>query len=100
MIVHPMIEPLDKDNVREHLTAFADGELDAVQILAVLEYLRTDPEALNLLTEQQKLRVATMRTVRETAPPVPTALRERITALAAASAAESKPAPPAMPSIG
>lgn len=88
-----MIEPLGKDNLREHLTAFADGELDAAQILAVLEYIRAEPEALDLLTEQQKLRVAAMRTVRATAPPVPPALRERIEALSAAAAVQPKPTP-------
>jgi len=92
MIVHAMTDPLDQDNIREYLTAFADGELDATQILAVLDYIRAQPETLDLIMQQQKLRVAALRTIRATAPPVPAALCERIAALAAAESIEPEPA--------
>lgn len=86
MIVCPMTDPLGDDNIREYLTAFADGELDADQILAVLDYIKTNPQSLDLMVEQQRLRLAAMRTVRQSVPPAPRELHDRIRAMAAVRA--------------
>ncbi len=99
MIVHLMSDPLGQENLREYLTAFADGELDATQILAVLEHIRAQPETLDLITEQQKLRVAAMRTIRQTAPRVPDTLRARIAELASTASVEPTPKPSAVPRV-
>ncbi len=86
MIVRPMTDPLGDDNIRAYLTAFADGELDADQILAVLNYVKTQPQSLDLMVEQQRLRLAAMRTVRQSVPPAPRELHDRIRAMAAVRA--------------
>ncbi len=88
-----MTHPPGEDNIREHLTAFADGELDAEQILAVLRYIKSNPESLDLIVEQQKLRVAAMRTVRQSTPPVPRGLRDRIASMAAKAASTTSVVP-------
>ncbi len=97
MIVHPMTEPLGKDNIPEYLTAFADGELNATEILVVLEYIKAEPRALDVLMEQQHLRVAAMRAVLKHTPPVPAALSEHIADLASAAASQSISKPPPEP---
>ena len=91
-----MAGPIGEHNIHEYLTAFADGELDASAILSVLDYLAAHPEGLELMRNQQRLRVAAGRAVRAGAPPVPAALRQRIESLASASTA-AVPRPPAGP---
>ena len=80
-----MADPIGEHNIHEYLTAFADGELDASAILSVLDYLAAHPEGLELMRNQQRLRLAAGRAVRTGSPPVPEALRRRIENLAAAS---------------
>lgn len=70
----------DDNNLIELLTAFADGELDAAQTLAMWTYLAEHPDrhaALRWLQEQQQLTLAA-RQISERA--APSDLRERITA--------------------
>ncbi len=82
-----MSDPIGKHNIGEYLTAFADGELGAAQILTVLDYLAEHrAEGLELLRTQQHLRVAAGRAVRTLTPPVPDALRRQIQTLAQAAA--------------
>ncbi len=87
-----MNDPLGERNLLEYLTAFADGELDADQILAVLNYVKTQPQSLDLMVEQQRLRLAAMRTVRQSVPPAPRELHDRIRAMAAVRAMTPTPA--------
>lgn len=72
---------IGEDNIREYLTAFADGELDAGQILSVLDYLAEHPEGLQLMRTQQRLRIAAERAIRASTPPLPEQLRRRLEAL-------------------
>ncbi len=76
-----MSEPIGEDNIREYLTAFADGELDAARILTVLDYLALHPEALEMMRVQQRLRLAAERAVRGLSPPTPEALRRQLEAM-------------------
>ena len=89
-----MAEAIGEHNIHEYLTAFADGELDASAILSVLDYLETHPEGLQLMRNQQRLRLAAERAVRTDTPPVPGTLRRRVESLAAAAATPA-PAPAA-----
>jgi anti-sigma factor RsiW len=73
---------LKESNLHEYLTAFADGELDAGQILAVLNRLSNHPEALEMMRGQQQLRLEAHRVVLDNTPPVPIDLRQRIQAMA------------------
>ncbi len=80
-----MPDPPGEQSILEHLTAFADGELDAAQNLGVLRYIASHPEALELMDQEQRLRLAARRVVRDRAPAVTPALRARIEAMAAAA---------------
>lgn len=90
-----MPRPIGEHNLREHLTAFADGELDAAQSVALLDYLLEGPgsleSSLEMMRDQQRLRLAAERLVHEGTEPLPQALRERVTALSV---------PPADPPTG
>lgn len=77
-----MSEMIGEDNIQQYLTAFADGELDAAQILAVLDYLAEHPDGLRLMQTQQRLRLAADRAVRTLTPPPSADLRRRLEALA------------------
>ncbi len=78
-----MTESLGEHNVRERLTAFADGELTATEILEVLDYLSEHCEALEWMKDEYRLRVEVDRAVRAQTPAVPIELRQRIEKLAA-----------------
>ncbi len=80
-----MPDPPGEQNILEQLTAFADGELDAAQKLGVLRYIAAHPEALELVDQEQRLRMAARRVVRDYTPAATPALRARIEALAAAA---------------
>ena len=76
-----MLDPLTQDNLAAHLAAFADGELDAAQSLALWTFLETSPgreAALRQMKEQQQLTQAARRSLHSTAP---SDLRARLTAL-------------------
>ena len=76
-----MLKPLNENNLRDHLTAFADGELDAAQTAAVWAYLANDPNgpaALRWLADQTQMTLAAKRTI---TAPAPGDLRDRITSL-------------------
>lgn len=88
-----MWEPIGPDNIGEYLAAFADGELDAAQTLAVLNYLHGRPELLEALRTQQRLRVAAERAIRVSSPPVPDEVRRRIEAMAVAQPPAAAAAP-------
>ncbi len=77
-----MAEPLGEQNIRQRLTAFADGELTSFQIIEVLDYLSANPEALTWMKEEHRLRLEADRAVREQTPPVPPNLRARIAKMA------------------
>ncbi len=77
--------PPGEPNILEQLTAFADGELDAAQNLGVLRYIASHPEALELMDQEQRLRMAARRVVRDRTPAATPALRARIEALAASA---------------
>ncbi len=81
----PCQDPLGEQNILEHLTASADGELDGAQNLELLRYIAAHPEALELMDQEQQLRLAARRVVRDRAPAVTPALRARIEALAASA---------------
>ena len=72
-----MLDPLDENNLRDHLTAFADGELDAAQSAALWAYLaeRPDAPALRWLAEQHRLTLAARRVLDV---PVPQDLKARM----------------------
>ena len=62
-----MLGPLTDDNLRDHLTAFADGELDAAQALTMWAYLADHPgsgDALRWLRDQQRLTMEAERTLK------------------------------------
>lgn len=86
-----MSERIGKDNIREYLTAFADGELDAAQTLRVLDYIEEHPEGMQLVRTHQHLRLAADRTVRAHTPPTPENLRRRLETLASAAPATRSP---------
>jgi anti-sigma factor RsiW len=73
-----MAEPIGEHNIGEYLTAFADCELDAAGIMSVLEYLAAHPEALELMREQQRLRLLASHAVKEQTPAPPPQVRERV----------------------
>ena len=83
-----MSEALNESNIQAHLTAFADGELDAAQILEVLHHLSAHPEALEMLRIQQQLRLSAFRSIRKVTPPVPDDLKRRIDAIVANDASD------------
>ena len=75
-----MLEPLGENTLRDYLTAFADGELDAAQTSAVWMYLADHPDrlaALRWVADQQWLTLESRRAITTTSPPE---LRERILA--------------------
>lgn len=83
-----MTPPPDEHNLAERLTAFADGELDAAQTLAMWTYLSEHPErhaALEWLRDQQQLTLAARRVADR---PAPAELKNRI-----ASLLDAKPEP-------
>jgi anti-sigma factor RsiW len=82
-----MGEPLDRQQVRRYLAAFADGELEVTENLAVLEQLSRDPYHTQRVVHQQQLKQAVGRAMREPAQ-APASLRERIEAMAGDSTSE------------
>ena len=82
MSVHSLMPgPIGPDTLGLYLTAFADGELDAADNLAVLRYVAGHPEAIAELDAHQRLRTAAMRVVASHSVAVPAALRDRIAAI-------------------
>lgn len=85
-----MRTPIGDHNLDQHLTAFADGELNAAQSVALLEYLLEHPgsveSSLLMMRDQQRLRLAAEHLVRAESGPLPEALRERVTGLSVAAA--------------
>ncbi len=63
---------------RRDLAAFADGELDVEQNLAVLEHLAMHPEDTRRVMHQQQLRRAVATVMTEQTPATPADLRQRI----------------------
>ena len=80
-----MNAPLGPHNVHEFLSAFADGELNAAQNLAVLDYLESHPEAFAYLRDRQLLRQSAQRiaTKDQRDRAMPDALKARLNQLAA-----------------
>src|SRR5688572_13437752 len=85
---------MPQSDPRKFLAAFADGELDVTQSLAVLEHMALHPDATRRVMHQQQLRHAVAQTLSGSAAPVPEPLRARVAALAAAGAT-----PPERPSL-
>ena len=84
--------PIDDNEIRKYLAAFADGELDVEQNLRVLEHLKMHPQAVARVTHQHELRKLVDRVLRQDSPPVPAALRQMIQSLSqqTPSSAESE----------
>jgi anti-sigma factor RsiW len=91
-------ETMPTSDPRKFLAAFADGELDVTQNLAVLEHMALHPDATRRVMHQQQLRQAVAQTLTATVRPAPDALRERIAQLAT-SAARSPSDVPTRPSL-
>jgi hypothetical protein len=73
-----MPEPLDDNQLRKYIEAFADGELDVTTNLRVLERMAMSPEATRRVMHQQQLHQLVDRAMREQAPPVPAELAAKI----------------------
>ena len=86
-----MLDRVGDNNIQDHLTALADGELDAAQVLAVIDYLVAHPDALTAMRANQRVRLAARRAMRALTPPVPDALRRKIEAAASAAAPSRGP---------
>lgn len=82
-----MRDPIGEHNIHAYLTAFADGELDAADNLAILDFLARNPDTVRLMRDQQRLRLVALRAVRGSTPTAPAALRGQIEAMAAATLA-------------
>ena len=87
------MQPIDERNLRQYLGAFADGELAPEHQLTVIQYLQAHPEARTELAQIQRLRAAAEQAVVRQTPPVPDALRQRISGLATPAAKEKPLAP-------
>ncbi len=91
-----MAEPIDETNAGKYLTAFADGELDIEQSMAVFQYMCANPESALRVFGQQQLRRTLARVARNQTPPPSDALRKSIDQLAAStSLPDSDPLLPA-----
>ena len=88
-----MSDPIGEHNIHEYLTAFADGELDAADNLAILDYVSQNPDMVRLMRDQQRLRLTALRAVRGSTPPVPAALRAQIESMAVATLAADRARP-------
>src|SRR3954469_18817478 len=64
-----MAERIDPTNAPRYLSAFADGELDAGQGMAVLQYLSGHPEAAARVEAELKFRQAVGRTMSDVPGP-------------------------------
>ncbi|MDB5327238.1 MAG: hypothetical protein JWM57_2807 [Phycisphaerales bacterium] len=91
-----MLDPLNETNLRDHLAAFADGELDAAQAAAVWAYLADEakgPAAIRWLADHQQVNLVARRVLNV---PAPAEVRDRISAMIAS---EPSSAPPSSLSI-
>lgn len=86
--------PIDDNEIRKYLAAFADGELDVEQNLRVLEYLKMHPQATARVTHQHELRKRVDRALREGSTPAPVALRQMIQSLSAQTPSGADGVPP------
>ena len=77
-----MDKPMNSQEARKFLPAFADGELDVEQNLRVLEQMAMDPVNTRRVLHQQQLRRACARVMADPAVKCPDALRDRIADLA------------------
>lgn len=93
-----MPQPVGKHNLHQQLTAFADGELDAAQTFALLEYLLEHPASLEaslaMMRDQQRLRLAAERLVRAEVRPPSEALHARVAELSVPAPDGSHDPPP------
>ena len=74
-----------KTRISCYLNAFADGELDADDGMAILTYMTSHPEAVRRVLEQHQLRFAAQKLAKVQYPRVPDLLRAQIHVLAEAS---------------
>ncbi|MEX0774879.1 MAG: hypothetical protein WD042_04090 [Phycisphaeraceae bacterium] len=80
----------DKE-ARKYLAAFADGELDVEQSLAVLEYMAMQPQATRRVMHQQQLRESVRRCCAAHTPAMQPSLRQAVEQkLARAAAAQRR----------
>lgn len=91
------MEPLDSNNLRRDLSAFADGELDSAETDRLLPRLAADPAAVLALRRLQQLSVAARRTIREHTPAPSAALREKLQQLIDNPIPIDAPIPPESP---
>ncbi len=73
----------------KYIAAFADGELDVEQNIAVLEVMTMSPQTTRRIMHQQQLRQAVRRHVHERTPQTPAGLKERIEHLTATTTPEA-----------
>lgn len=98
-----MNKPMNNDDIRRCLWAFADGELDIEQNLAVLERMAMDPAATRRVLHQQQLRQRTAHAMSQPAMQTPDALRTKIQQMATglpANSSDAKAAPQPQRSSG
>jgi len=99
---------MSEQDLTNLIRAYADGELPADEQAAFTERLAREPELMQRVLHEQRLRAACAKSIKEQAPAPPADLKDRIAALAEAeSEAEAAqpgqatpPVPPAQPSQG
>ncbi|HEX7010078.1 MAG TPA: hypothetical protein VF184_08850 [Phycisphaeraceae bacterium] len=77
-----MRQPIENNQIRRYLAAFADGELDVEQSLRVLQRMAMDPQMTKRVMHQQQLRQRVAQAMAEPAIKAPPELRRRVVELA------------------
>ena len=73
-----MTQPMDENERRQRLMAYADGELTGVDKVSALEEMADDQEATRAVIHQTQLREAVARSMQDEAPAAPAALRDQL----------------------
>ena len=89
-----MNQPMDDNEVRRYVEAFADGELDVEQSLRLLERMAMDPQTTKRVLHQQQLRQRTARVMGEPGQ-APAELRQQLEQMAQSTPAPGEMAPTA-----
>ncbi len=89
-----MNDPITPD----HLSAFADGELDSASTMRLLELMASDPGLARQALDAQKFKQAVGRSMQMQVPPMPADLQARITQIAqSVDADHDQPSQPSAP---
>jgi len=87
-----MNQPMDDNEVRRYVEAFADGELDVEHSLRLLERMAMDPQTTKRVLHQQQLRQRTAKVMGEPGE-APASLRQQIEQMAQATPAPGQTPP-------